>query len=50
MLDLWIKAVGNCPQGCEALQYVFCCICVIMVITLIFRFIINLLKIFFGKE
>ena len=50
MLDLWRSLIGVCPTGLESIEYVFCSIAVIMVITLTFRFIISLIKIIFGKE
>ena len=50
MLEIFQNIVGACPEGCEPIQYVFCCICVLMVIILFFKFIISLSKNIFGKE
>lgn len=50
MLELWRNAVGTCPASFEIVEYVFVSTCCLVVITLIFRFIISLIKIIFGKE
>lgn len=50
MLELWRQAVGVCPTGFEIIEYTFVSVAVILVVILIFRFIINLLKILSGKE
>lgn len=50
MLEIWRNLVGNCPTGLEPIEYMLCSVAIIFVITLIFRFIISLIKIIFGKE
>lgn len=46
MLDFWRNIVGQCPSGLEPLEYTFSCICVFLVIILLFKFIISLTKFF----
>ena len=50
MLEIWRSLVGNCPTSLEPIEYMFCSVAIILVITLTFRFIISLIKIIFGKE
>lgn len=50
MLEIFQNIVGVAPEGCEQLQYAFCCIAVLLVIILFFKLIISFSKNIFGKE